>query len=303
MKMRMQRVAATIAVFSLLGVVTAYNDPGSYGFDIDSLLECHVQNPFYGSPNQPPSKVEDIPVIPFQPAPSGQPYLPIESGFQRPSGRIDIRRLTNFVGNDLNIQLVAIRDTRPDSALVTPVIARTIIPINLNTASGGDGIGMRVPDNMDYRPMVNDTLNELVLNPMLTEVERNGILRVIRELTLRCELVANWTRLPDTYWPFWYSASFCTGSTCSLPSGLTCEPIISANSLLYIVVLRWDCCWSLRYSQWRWECGWRKVRIPIISRCHCGCGPLYVGDGFSYTARLGGPFTIAIDDFISNGKK
>ena len=60
--------------------------------------------------------------------------------------------------------------------------------------SGGDGIGMRVPDNMDYRPMVNDTLNELVLNPMLTEVERNGILRVIRELTLRCELVSSYCR-------------------------------------------------------------------------------------------------------------
>lgn len=35
----------------------------------------------------------------------------------------------------------------------------------------------------------------------------------------------------------------------------------SDQTILYIVVLRWDCCWSLRDLQWRWECGWRKVRL------------------------------------------
>ena len=33
----------------------------------------------------------------------------------------------------------------------------------------------------------------------------------------------------------------------------------SPHSLVYITVLRWDCCWNLRDRAWRWECGWRRV--------------------------------------------
>ena len=33
----------------------------------------------------------------------------------------------------------------------------------------------------------------------------------------------------------------------------------SPHSLVYITVLRWDCCWNLSGRAWRWECGWRRV--------------------------------------------
>ena len=37
-----------------------------------------------------------------------------------------------------------------------------------------------------------------------------------------------------------------------------------------------------------------QVRIPIVSKCRCGCGPLFVGDGIQYTGRIGGPVSVAI---------
>ena len=35
--------------------------------------------------------------------------------------------------------------------------------------------------------------------------------------------------------------------------------ICSEESLLFLPILRWDCCWNIVNMQWRWECGWRKV--------------------------------------------
>lgn len=37
---------------------------------------------------------------------------------------------------------------------------------------------------------------------------------------------AKWQMLPYGYWPPYYAASFCNGNGCSLPPGLTCEPVI-----------------------------------------------------------------------------
>ena len=79
---------AAIALFSLLGAVAAYNDPGSYGFPLNTLLNCHVQNPYYGrAPDQPASLLEPIPIIPFYSAEPGEVYFPVESSYveSRPS--------------------------------------------------------------------------------------------------------------------------------------------------------------------------------------------------------------------------
>ena len=34
----------------------------------------------------------------------------------------------------------------------------------------------------------------------------------------------------------------------------------SEDRLVYLTVLRWDCCWSYIERKWEWNCGWRKVR-------------------------------------------
>lgn len=78
----MQKLAVVVvALATLLGVCKATGDnAGSYGFDIDSLLECFTVNPYAGVPGQPIAKLEDIPIIAFQPGQSGEVYLPVDSG-------------------------------------------------------------------------------------------------------------------------------------------------------------------------------------------------------------------------------
>ena len=49
--------------------------------------------------------------------------------------------------------------------------------------------------------------------------------------------VSVWTQLPDSYFPRWYSAGNCTGSSCSLPEGLTCEPDIGYATLLVLYTI------------------------------------------------------------------
>lgn len=77
----MQKLAVVVvAVAALLGVSEATGDQfGSYGFDIDSLLECFTLNPYAGTPGQPIAKLEDIPIISVQPALSGEVWLPVNS--------------------------------------------------------------------------------------------------------------------------------------------------------------------------------------------------------------------------------
>ena len=74
----MQKLTVVVLA-AFVGICTAYGRNGDYGFPLESTLECFGVNRYYGYPGQPRAKVEDIPVIAFQPARSGEVYLPVES--------------------------------------------------------------------------------------------------------------------------------------------------------------------------------------------------------------------------------
>lgn len=75
---RMQKL--TVVVFAaVISICSAYG--GQNFFFPPAPLICYVQNRLFGLPGQDPSKVEDVPVIPFQPALPGEVYLPLNSRY------------------------------------------------------------------------------------------------------------------------------------------------------------------------------------------------------------------------------
>jgi hypothetical protein len=281
-----------ILLATFVGMCTAYRGDNFF-FPADTTLSCMVQNPLAGYPGQPYSIPENVPRISFQPGKSGEVFLPVDSGFKSPvTGPLPgyiIYKLRDFLGSYRNSQLTSIGDAFP---VGDPVLAADIIPVRIPLSGGG--VGVVVGDRIiDYSEDVRNSL----IRAGIGDVDRqNTIIRAVDRLTQRCALMARWEKLPEgQYFPQWFSGSFCSGNNCSLPTGLTCEPVLTERSLLFITVLRWDCCWSIQNLQWRWECGWRKVMIPIIGQCHCGCGPFY-GIHRSHTGRIAGPFKLSVDD-------
>jgi hypothetical protein len=242
-------------------------------------------NPLAGRPGEPETKLEEIPTLGFylNYTAEGVYLSPLKSGFRSPvvgEFTAPVRNLLiEFVGPDLNDQLIAIGSERPN---VPPVAAGFIIPVRIRTS----GVRFTVTQPIDHRDDARARLNE----SGTPEDEIDTIVDAVR-LTSSCPVMPRWVRLPvGQFFPEWLSTVFCSGNNCSLPSGMTCDPVLDAGSILHITVLRWDCCWSFVENQWMWECGWRKVRIPIIGQCNCMCGVSFEGDGFRYTGRPGEPF-------------
>lgn len=65
----------------ICGCRATYNDGFLYPFEINSLLRCHVPNPFAGNPGEPDTIEEVPPRVAFVPGGKGSVYLPRESGY------------------------------------------------------------------------------------------------------------------------------------------------------------------------------------------------------------------------------
>ena len=91
---------------------------------------------------------------------------------------------------------------------------------------------------------------------------------------LRCDLdiVLEWMKLPEYYYPPYVVAGRCSGSQrCGYPpdAGYRCLPD-TVNTLL-VDVIRWECCYVLIDRWWMRHCGWRHVQIQSIIHCSCSC--------------------------------
>ena len=57
---------------------------------------------------------------------------------------------------------------------------------------------------------------------------------------------------------------------CSVPEGGSCIYDSRCDSL-NVPMLQWDCCWTWKGTAYEYECGWRRVFVPLITGCRCVC--------------------------------
>ena len=91
---------------------------------------------------------------------------------------------------------------------------------------------------------------------------------------LRCDLdiVLEWMKLPDYYYPPYVVAGRCVSpQPCGYPpdAGYRCQP--DTRNTLLVDVIRWDCCYVMIDRWWMRHCGWRHVQIESIIHCSCRC--------------------------------
>lgn len=285
---------SVLVLAATIGVCMGWGPALSF-FPETTLLQCMVPNPRYGETDQPATKVEEIPVIPFHivydPAVPGTWFQPLVSSVARSpvagefaSETRDV--LLSFIENEVNIQLSATGADIPRFDPLNPEAdAASLIPQRIRL--DGDGIGPIVETLQNHTDEVDDRLDELGITDAGT---RLAVINAHLALNLRCNVRPMWTRLPiGQFFPEWIYASYCTGAPCSLPGGLSCEPVVKAEAIAHTTFLRWDCCFSLINRRWEWRCGWRKVRLAYIGRCDCSCGIQFVGPGFGYNAGVAQP--------------
>ena len=88
------RSVTVLLCFGLICGCRATNSDGIlYPFGINSVLRCHVPNPFAGNPGEPDTVEEVAPRIAFVPGVNGSVYLPRESGYA--SCCLHARSITN----------------------------------------------------------------------------------------------------------------------------------------------------------------------------------------------------------------
>ena len=76
------RSVTVLLWFGLICGCRATNSNGFlYPFGINSVLRCHVPNPFAGNPGEPDTVEEVAPRIAFVPGVNGSVWLPSESGY------------------------------------------------------------------------------------------------------------------------------------------------------------------------------------------------------------------------------
>lgn len=241
------------------------------GYPVNSLLVCHVNNPYYYLPGQPPVVPEEPLKLTLLPGQRGRVWLPESSRYLPPiinGGNIDTATLVTFLGQDYRGQLLSISKPPPGSIPPLPGLS--------STSDLGSGGGMFMPSTA---PAIFDSnLFNFVGDLLRITGQTFDAGAITNDLLLagidNCALKSNWTELPLSYFPRYISGGYCTDSaqgSCSIPSGLHCIPRTNPDSLTYIPILRWDCCNTYTQNQWKWSCGWRKVLIPLISHCICGC--------------------------------
>eukprot|EP00731_Ephydatia_muelleri_P022039 Em0014g630a len=242
----------------------------SYGFPLNSLLECYVANPLASYTGQPKAILEIPPKINLVPGPDGTVWLPQNSEYKPlVAENLNVPSLVNFLGEDYLPQLSQI--IAPSTNTPAPFASQYI---GVADGSGESIILLSSALTNGYPSNWDTTLTNFVsvTNPVETTAAKD----LINAAGIGyCPLRTNWTRLPSSYFPPYVSGGYCSDSpllkTCSVPAGLHCRPDLSPNNLVYMTVLRWDCCFSFQLGQSRWDCGWRKVQIPLVARCNCGC--------------------------------
>lgn len=215
---------------------------------INNVIECAV--PFWTSAGY-IALPEEIPILRLQPNISSVIWKPLGSRYTVPYGTPSTEVLLNFLGDDFDSDYTSINLPPPDTPEIR--VSRTL-------------------SDSDVLP----------LDEFFTDTDNNTV-QTVQEWAFnpnrnlgRCTLDSDWVKLDRSFFPRWYAGVFCNGRDCSAPRGLNCHPDISEdNPPSTVVVLNWDCCHSFIPYQNRFlfQCGWRKVKIPIISFCTCGCGP------------------------------
>jgi hypothetical protein len=279
-----------VLLATFVGLSTAFGPPGY--FDEFSLLRCMVANPRAGQRDQPDTKEEPIPVLPFhvvydnfgtwfQPVPS-QIRSPVSGEFSAPLRDF----LLEYVGSIVNIQLSTVGGNTPTSIDNAP--AGQLIPQRLRLIE--DGIGPIVEGLQNHTEEINQRLDDLgIVGP-----ERQIIIDALLVLNDQCRVIAQWNRLPPgKFFPEWIFASYCPkSSNCTVPPGMACEPVVKKEAIAHTLFLQWDCCWSLINRRWSYECGWRKVRLAYIGRCDCACGVQYFNDQIIESGGIADPSVI-----------
>lgn len=271
------------------GSIAAFPFGRVYPFPITNTLECHrvTSNGLV---------LEEIPFLPLVPAPSGMVWLPQDSGFRIPRfptnrlapGEATLQEtLLEFLGNDYNPIIQSVVEPSRDAPRACDIVG---------TIEGSAGQLLRFNEveewsTADILRTIANLRNDIA--PNLPDEDQADLFETINTVIVRldninqqpelceiytgvCPLVTEWTDLGLTYFPRFYAAGLCSGKNCSFPRGQTCEPDIRNDRVSSVIVLRWDCCFNPDPNFFiapRWECGWRRVRVPIICDCRCGCGP------------------------------
>eukprot|EP00731_Ephydatia_muelleri_P022048 Em0014g639a len=248
------------------------------GYSINSLLVCYVNNPYYYLAGQPQVIPEAPPKIALVPSQEGLVWLPETPNYSpqiNSAETINTVGLLLFLGQDFNGLLLSLNQPSPASVAPLPGTSSSSTPAPTQVGSGG-GMFM-IPNtapsiDLDLLDYVSYIINASGLNGNAPIITNQLLSRGIG----KCVLKANWTLLPSSYFPRYFSGGYCADppewlGTCSIPPGLHCAPKTNPDSLTYVPILRWDCCNTFSQNRWKWSCGWRKVLMPIVSQCFCGC--------------------------------
>jgi hypothetical protein len=238
-------------------------------FCISSVQSTNVARPFRGriinnvltcvTPHQTPGgtilQLEDIKTVPLRPGRIGEPWLPV-----------DLRTtLTDFELSYVN---------------------QEILSRHLGSFSGFFLVqppSPSQPDPSDFRPPNGNTFTTSIPSVLLSGDDTAGfnatVVRAWAESRLGCSLEGRWVALSNNFFPHHIFTGTCapvSGNTCGLGGEVACHPDLSINPRLESA-LTWDCCYvhsPFRDPGYTLECGWRRVNIPIVRGCRCGCVPV-----------------------------
>lgn len=236
-------------------------DPNT--FDLTTILECAVDG---GVPL-------NVPLVPrFVNVTDNDFWLPETSGVKFPES-------LNWISNnyDALVQLVAVLQDI-DITLQSLADSTQAIPDNIcnSTEIGFD------KDNASY--IVDVLLSQGVRSTNISglifssdQINSTGdeitrIRNVFR--TLECKVFHDWNDLGPTYLPRFNVGGRCINRMCGFPArnGQICRPDVSQERNFFrLPGIRWDCCWEFVDDQHSYNCGWRRVSIPILCDCDCDC--------------------------------
>lgn len=106
----------------------------------------------------------------------------------------------------------------------------------------------------------------------VTTDQEQAFSRMLQALT--CKVAFRWTDAGPTFLPRYFFGGFCLNRKCSLPDRdeFRCHADLSEEAVRYLEAARWDCCWTYsRQMGYQYQCGFRKIRFPIICDCDCRC--------------------------------
>lgn len=245
----MAALAIILSLAAFAGLTGATNYGGVTGGPLNSFVTCNV--PFRLSTGDYYPLEREPPLIPLQPGLPGTIWFPVPSGWNAPFGKFSESDALIHLGNDYN------------SALTSP-----FLPVGVFSITGIPGyqalprvVPGDIPDGIDEALLLDYFLN-------------NGY------GDFSCILRSEWTDLGTNYYPRYMVSTYCESSNCSFSAGPGCHPDLtpatSSQSPFYVTLLRWDCCQNFVptvQGSYSWDCGWIKVRVPIIRTCICGCSP------------------------------